>query len=76
MQHRAALKLNKIFPFKVFPMTDFSKTLGRWSTNNTKEQTDHRIDWSNEDHCGACGDLIKQRTESCAKNDTKTNNPE
>ena len=49
-------KLRRVFPFKVFPLSDFNKRLGRWSINHTKEQTDHIVDWSNEDHCGPCGE--------------------
>ena len=63
--------LRRVFPFKVFPLSDFNKRLGRWSINHTKEQTDHIVDWSNEDHCGACGELIKKSVRSTEYNNTK-----
>ena len=29
--------------------------LGRWGTEVNDIQRNHRVDWTNEDHCGPCG---------------------
>lgn len=55
---RISNTLTQIFPFRVFPTSNFKKTLGRWSNEQDNSKINTRIDWSNEDHCGACGDLL------------------
>ena len=30
-------------------------TLGRWSVLDCEKKTRRRIDWTNHDHCGPCG---------------------
>ena len=42
--------MNKLFPTKELP-----KHMGRWRIEDCHKQTNHRIDLSNEDHCGPCG---------------------
>lgn len=42
--------MNKLFPKKELP-----KHMGRWRIEDCHNQTNHRIDLSNEDHCGPCG---------------------
>jgi len=39
---------------KFFPETT-KKPLGRWNYSKSKKQLDQKIDLSNEDHCGPCG---------------------
>lgn len=34
--------------------------LGRWS-NDCNIKTNKKIDFSNEDHCGPCGSLVKDK---------------
>jgi hypothetical protein len=29
--------------------------MGRWNIDYCQKKTNHKIDWSNEDHCGPCG---------------------
>ena len=37
------------------------KVLGRWNTEYCKHKIDKKIDLSNEDHCGPCGQYILQQ---------------
>jgi len=34
---------------------EISKPMGRWSIEDCNKKTDNKIDLSNEDHCGPCG---------------------
>ena len=47
---------------KWFPK-EIPKPLGRWRIENCKKQINSKIDLSNEDHCGPCGQyaLDKQK---------------
>ena len=38
------------------------KVLGRWNTEYCSKKIDTKIDWSNEDHCGPCGQYKLQTT--------------
>ena len=38
------------------------KPLGRWSVNENKNHNLF-IDYANEDHCGSCGDYLKNKIE-------------
>jgi hypothetical protein len=40
---------------KIFPK-ELSKPLGRWKIENCNKQINNKIDLSNEDHCGTCGE--------------------
>lgn len=44
---------------------------GRWSIEKCNKKIDHKIDLSNEDHCGPCGQYALGKIESL--NDKKTN---
>ena len=46
--------LNEILPKIVKPK---SNPLGRWN-NDCHLKTNKKIDFSNEDHCGPCGQLL------------------
>lgn len=35
-----------------------SRPLGRWNIENCHNKIDQKIDLSNEDHCGPCGQYI------------------
>ena len=41
--------INKLLPKKS------PKHLGRWRLADTNKQINHKVDLSNEDHCGPCG---------------------
>ena len=45
---------------------DLPKPLGRWSTDYCDKKIIQKVDLSNEDHCGPCGQyaLIKQEIEN------------
>ena len=43
---------------KRFEMREPKKTLGRWNIDYCDKKLDKKIDWSNEDHCGPCGQYI------------------
>ena len=38
----------------IFPK-ELPKPLGRWRIEDNNTQMNHKIDLSNEDHCGPCG---------------------
>lgn len=35
--------------------------LGRWNIEYCNKKVNRKIDWSNEDHCGPCGQYILNR---------------
>jgi len=39
-------------------LKDIPKPLGRWRIENCNIQMNNKIDLSNEDHCGSCGQYI------------------
>jgi hypothetical protein len=43
------LIVNKIIP------KELPKPMGRWSIDYCNKKLNHKIDLSNEDHCGPCG---------------------
>lgn len=53
-------------------MPEQKKVMGRWTIDSNKK-TDLKIDLSNEDHCGPCGQymLEKKETRDIDKNKTK-----
>jgi hypothetical protein len=48
---------------KYFTKSDI-KPLGRWNIDYCNKKMDKKIDLSNEDHCGPCGQYIIQKTET------------
>lgn len=40
---------------------DLPKPLGRWKIENCTNKINNKIDLSNEDHCGPCGQYIKDK---------------
>jgi len=46
---------------RIFPVTNFTPVLGRWSNEIDSKRKNTRIDWANEDHCGACGNPFKDK---------------
>jgi hypothetical protein len=43
-------------------LKEIPKPMGRWRTENNK-QTNYKIDLSNEDHCGPCGQYALSKIE-------------
>ena len=43
---------------KKFIPIDLPKPLGRWRIEQCNSQMNHKVDMSNEDHCGPCGQYI------------------
>ena len=41
--------------------------LGRWRIDNCQTQMNNKIDLSNEDHCGTCGQYALEKLESMNK---------
>ena len=54
---------------KKFIPKDLPKPVGRWRIENCNKQMNNKIDLSNEDHCGPCGQYALEKTEE--KNDKK-----
>ena len=40
---------------KRFEIREPKKILGRWNIDYCDNKLNNKIDWSNEDHCGPCG---------------------
>ena len=40
---------------------EIQKPLGRWRIENCNKQMNNKIDLSNEDHCGPCGNYALQK---------------
>jgi hypothetical protein len=38
------------------------KVLGRWNIENCDKRMNHKIDLSNEDHCGPCGQYLLEKS--------------
>jgi hypothetical protein len=56
---------------KFFPK-ELPKTLGRWNIEQCKTKTNHKIDLSNEDHCGPCGQYALTKIELQMNKDRKS----
>jgi hypothetical protein len=54
-----------------FISKEIRKPVGRWRIENCNMQMNHKIDLSNEDHCGPCGQYALKKIE--LQNSTKTN---
>lgn len=44
--------------------TNNTKPLGRWKIDYCNNKMNRKIDMSNEDHCGPCGQYIKTKVEN------------
>jgi hypothetical protein len=42
---------------------DLPKPLGRWQIENCNKKINNKIDLSNEDHCGPCGQYAMEKIE-------------
>jgi len=46
---------------KTLPVTMTTRPLGRWSVETCPKVINHKIDLSNEDHCGPCGQYAMEK---------------
>jgi hypothetical protein len=56
---------------KLIILKESPKPLGRWITEICNIQMNNKIDLSNEDHCGPCGQYVLDKIQ-IAKNNDKT----
>lgn len=49
---------------------DLPKPVGRWSMEACNIKINHKVDLSNEDHCGPCGQYALSKIESKNLKDT------
>jgi hypothetical protein len=57
---------------KKFMPKDIQKPVGRWRIEQSNLQMNQKVDLSNEDHCGPCGQYALEKIE--LKNNKKTDN--
>jgi len=50
---------------------EIPKPIGRWRIENCNKQMNNKVDLSNEDHCGPCGQYALAKTK--IKDNTNTN---
>ena len=50
--------------FLRFIPKEVAKPVGRWKIENCHIKMNHKIDLSNEDHCGPCGQYVLEKIES------------
>jgi hypothetical protein len=55
---------------KKFMPKEMPKPVGRWRIEECNVKTNNKIDLSNEDHCGPCGQYALEKIES--NNDKKS----
>ena len=44
-------------------LKELPKPVGRWRVENCNQQMNQKIDLSNEDHCGPCGQYALEKIE-------------
>jgi len=49
---------------KLLPKESSIKPLGRWRLENCDKKINYKIDMSNEDHCGPCGQYMLSQLET------------
>ena len=59
---------------KKFAMKNEQKILGRWNIDYCNKKIARKVDLSNEDHCGPCGQYILENV-SKISTDYKTQKP-
>jgi hypothetical protein len=47
--------------------------LGRWHRTECPKKIDIKVDWSNEDHCGPCGEKALKTIYEMEKSDNNNN---
>jgi hypothetical protein len=48
---------------KKFIPKELPKPVGRWRTESCNTKMNHKVDLSNEDHCGPCGQYALEKIE-------------
>jgi hypothetical protein len=48
---------------KRFMPKELPKPVGRWRVENCNQQLNQKVDLSNEDHCGPCGQYALEKIE-------------
>jgi hypothetical protein len=61
------MKYIKTIIKKILPK-EIPKPVGRWKIEQSNTQMNHKIDLSNEDHCGPCGQYALEKIENNNKN--------
>lgn len=61
------MKVVKTIWEKIRPK-DLVKPVGRWNIEQCNQKTNYKIDLSNEDHCGPCGQYALTKLELKNKN--------
>jgi hypothetical protein len=56
--------LNKITQSFIKKLDKVEKPLGRWNIEYCSNKLDKKIDMSNEDHCGPCGQYVIDKSNS------------
>jgi hypothetical protein len=56
---------------KRFIPKELPKPLGRWNTDYCDKKIIQKVDLSNEDHCGPCGQYVLNRRELFNSEDNK-----
>jgi hypothetical protein len=54
---------------KIIPK-ELPKPVGRWRIENCNKQMNHKVDLSNEDHCGPCEQYALDKIESTHNKNT------
>jgi hypothetical protein len=57
---------------KRFMPKELPKPMGRWSTDYCDKKMIQKVDLSNEDHCGSCGQYALSKQEIENKDNTNT----
>ena len=65
------LKFVKTIVKKIMP-NELPKPVGRWNIENCNKKIDNKIDLSNEDHCGPCGQYAINKIEMKMKDIMKS----
>ena len=52
---------------------DIPRPVGRWRIENCNNQMNHKIDLSNEDHCGPCGQYALEKVNTNTNTNANTN---
>jgi hypothetical protein len=60
---------------RIFPK-ELPKPVGRWRIENCNKQMNSKIDLSNEDHCGPCGQYALTKIENDDNDDNKSKKTE
>lgn len=56
---------------------DLPKPVGRWNIDYCNKKINNKVDWSNEDHCGPCGqyELPKMEVEKDVNKNSRIEKP-